>query len=236
MVIPIPGGMPQLSGPPPPELSGRFQFLKYCVLALMAALLLHILVGLLTDILSAIRSSLTLIFLVITGIFLMNDDDQLRPAYNCMMSTCFQPCHDQCPGGMSCLISFGALCLVSVVIDLIMGQLQSIFTNSVALFGGKLNFLRAALFFSMLISLLARSFGAYFSWKAYQDYRDMATLPGGGGGNDWANDQQPQSGGGGRMWGGGTIGGGGGGGGGGQPPPSQEFQAFQGSGQRLGGE
>jgi len=232
MVIPIPGGMPQLTGPPPPELSGRFQIIKFCVLAMIGALVLNILVGLATGILRAISSSLTLIFLCITGVFLMNEDDQLRPAYNCMMSTCFQPCQDQCPGGMSCLISFGGLCLVSVVLDLLFGQLRGIIYMTQQIVDGKTKSLIAvAHLLSIVIAIVARAFGAFYSWKAYQEYRDMATL--GGGGGDWSNDQRPQSGGGGQMWGGGTIGGGGGGGG---QPPSTEFQAFQGSGQRLGGD
>lgn len=231
--------MPQLAGPPPPELAGRFQVLKTCVLAFIAALVLNIFTGIFTGILNAIGSSLTLIFLCITGIFLMNDDDQLRPAYNFMMRTCFQPCQDQCPGGMSCLVSFGIVCFVSVVLDLIMGQGKEIYVMTSAIFsgntGGKpLIFVVAlARLLSRVIAVVFRIVGSFYCWKAYQDYRDMATLGGGGGGGggDWGNEQRPPSGG--QMWGGGTVGGGGGGGG---QPTSQEFQAFQGSGQRLGGE
>mmetsp|Transcript_14592 Transcript_14592/g.28735 ORF Transcript_14592/g.28735 Transcript_14592/m.28735 type:complete len:228 (+) Transcript_14592:53-736(+) len=227
MVIPLPAGLNQLNGPPPPELNHRFYILKHVVLALLLSLVLNLVVGVMTDFLSALRGSLNLIFLCLTGIFLMNEDEHLKPAYNFMMTTCCHGCQEQCQGGMSCLMWFGVMCFFTLVMEVLAGEFTSIYRQSTAILTGKTNNpLLVIHVLSVVISVIARGVGSWCCWKAYGEARQIQVGMEGGG---WAEDgrQQPYSGAG-SAWGGGA------------PPEEgqqlQGFNAFQGSGNRLGGE
>lgn len=227
MVIPLPAGI-QLAGPPPPELQHRFYVLKHVVFALMLSLVLNFVVGVMADFVMALKISLNLIILCLTGIFLMNDDEHLRPAYNFMMTTCCQGCQEQCQGGVSCLVPFGGLCFLTFVMDVLVGQLGTVYTLCVGIIIGKIrNPLLIIHLLSSVISFLARVVGSWYCWKAYGEARRIQEGMEGGA---WAEEgrQQPYSGGG-SAWGGG----------GGTPEEGQQlqgFNAFQGSGNRLGGE
>jgi len=52
---------------------------------------------------------LLLLLDIVVGIFLLNEDEDFRPVYTAMVGTLFQPCAEQCPGGLNCLCNFVVL-------------------------------------------------------------------------------------------------------------------------------
>merc|ERR1719401_1919834 len=72
---------------------------------------------------------LSLLFNPIIGIFLMSDDDDLKPIYNLMMRTCCQPCADQpqCRGGLACLMTWIIINVISAVMSLFNGVWFEVF-------------------------------------------------------------------------------------------------------------
>mmetsp|Transcript_8265 Transcript_8265/g.24374 ORF Transcript_8265/g.24374 Transcript_8265/m.24374 type:complete len:250 (-) Transcript_8265:41-790(-) len=249
-MIPI-MGTEQLSGPPPPELHPRFRVIKMCVLGMLASFAGKLFCGLLTGhIMGMVSSSLNLILLCVVGIFLLNEDEHLKVLYNFMQTTCCHffadhpPCQDQCRGGMSCLLSFVICCAMTVFLDIVLGGvIQVIYSGFEMFLQGRHRIIAMVYVLSTASALVSQIVGAWYGWKAYKEARDIGTsvVPG-----SWADEQAQAGGGGGNaapasssMWGGGWAGGGGAGaaasGGGSQPPPGG-FQAFSGSGNRLGGE
>lgn len=243
MVIPINGSMmgPPLLGPPPAHMDARFKQIKLCVLGLGASvigmLLATILLGL--DFLNMLISSFNLIINIIFGIYLLKDDETLARAHNCLQTTIFQSCADQCQSGMACLQPFFIVNALTVILNLLFspGDLGYVFGHTKYLFepaawpNGLWGFSFFLMFVSTLGTYISQIAGAWLGYKAYKEAQMLGTESTMG---SWAAER--------------TSGGGGGGGGrfGGFPPaqestsgtpaqPTTNFQAFHGSGNRLGG-
>lgn len=245
MVI-APGALGEpLFGPPPPEVRPRFQVIKYCVFAMMGAMVLRLIAGILLGrVDGVIASSFNLILNTIVGIFLLNDDEHLGPIYQFMITTCCQACADQCRGGMSCLMTFILCNLITVVIDVLLNRtIESIFHGFEVVFTYGVNpspnrvaFILYLL--SVTAAFIAQAIGSWQGWKAHQEAQNIGTtvIPG-----TWG--APPPSGGGGHWadWGGGRLGGGDNRPGqvemqdaGREARPAPGFQAFSGQGNRLG--
>mmetsp|Transcript_83934 Transcript_83934/g.216011 ORF Transcript_83934/g.216011 Transcript_83934/m.216011 type:complete len:239 (+) Transcript_83934:88-804(+) len=190
MVIPLPGGVP-LAGPPPPELAQQFIKIRMSVMAMLAGVTGKIVAGaVLMGLLPAVVSSLNLILVTVMGVFMLRDDPQIAPVYNCLVTSCCQPCAQLFGGGMSCLMPFVLCNFLTVVLDLIGGQAIGIIATSVSLMWrpeawqnplGCIAFLVLAL--SSLASEVGMMVGTYFGWQAYKQAAGIdGTMPGGGGG------------------------------------------------------
>lgn len=249
MVIPVGSLGDALHGPAPPELRGRFNTIKYCVLVMIVSTILRLMAGaLMGRPYPMLASSFNLILNTVVGIFLLYDDEHLGPLYRFMMQTCCQPCADQCRGGMSCLMAFVLCNLITVVMDVLLnGYVQMIIHGFDMLLehdsaGSTSNRIAFALYLlSVTGALVSQAIGTWQGWKAYQEAQTMgvsvvagdegwrapgAGANGGGGGNFWSGgrggrqrDQEME-----------------------EPPrqqgarPAQGFTAFSGAGHRLGGE
>eukprot|EP00929_Paragymnodinium_shiwhaense_P014155 TRINITY_DN122031_c0_g1_i1.p1 TRINITY_DN122031_c0_g1~~TRINITY_DN122031_c0_g1_i1.p1 ORF type:complete len:342 (-),score=36.85 TRINITY_DN122031_c0_g1_i1:164-1189(-) len=139
MVLPVPvGGSPLGAtgglGPPPPELAGRFQILKVCLFVMMVSAIGQFTAGLMLGTLS--QDALFLSFNVVVGIFLLNDDEHVKPFYKALMNTCFQSCAEHCRGGMSCLGSFVFLNVTSFILGILFNTSTAIFYLIVVMNGG----------------------------------------------------------------------------------------------------
>lgn len=250
MVIPVGAFGQPLTGPPPPELRPRFVVIKACVCAMGLAVIFRLVAGLLMNSLSQmITLSFNLILNTVVGIFLLNEDEHLGPIYGFMLTTCCQPCQEQCRGGMSCLMTFVLCNLITVVLDVLLSNtITKILKGVEALFYpqpdsptdavSKVAFVLYLM--SVIIALVAQAIGCWQGWKAHQQAQQDGhhVVPGE---SDWG---QPSGGGGGwNNWGGGRVG---------EdrgrpaqaemqetPAPgagraSAGFQAFSGQGNRLG--
>eukprot|EP00930_Biecheleria_cincta_P102257 TRINITY_DN93943_c0_g1_i1.p1 TRINITY_DN93943_c0_g1~~TRINITY_DN93943_c0_g1_i1.p1 ORF type:complete len:242 (-),score=33.64 TRINITY_DN93943_c0_g1_i1:252-941(-) len=229
MVIPIPGGLglPNLAGPIPSELAHRRRMIKLCVFALLGSLAGKLMVGILLGKPSMVGSSINVILTVIIGIFLLNDDLHLKPAYDVMMQTCCQGCADQCQGGLTCLMAWGITNAINAFCDIF---LSDYITRIVRGFSGVFSpenttggTFTAAMFFllcSYTLSLVAQTVGAFQAWRLQQEVRGMSEGYAGTPGN-WSQEQdEPQAN---SGWGLSQA-------------PAQNFQVFSGGGHRLGGE
>eukprot|EP00930_Biecheleria_cincta_P075013 TRINITY_DN62210_c0_g1_i1.p1 TRINITY_DN62210_c0_g1~~TRINITY_DN62210_c0_g1_i1.p1 ORF type:complete len:316 (-),score=31.13 TRINITY_DN62210_c0_g1_i1:111-1058(-) len=136
MVIPMPvGGMmsPDIQGPPPPEFGGRFKVIKICIALLIFCAFGQLVAGAL---LGTFPRLVFLLVDIVVGIFLLNHDDDFKPAYSFMMETCFSACADQCRGGMSCLSNFVLINLVSFFMGMIFDAPTAILDIFVVCNGG----------------------------------------------------------------------------------------------------
>mmetsp|Transcript_47063 Transcript_47063/g.102414 ORF Transcript_47063/g.102414 Transcript_47063/m.102414 type:complete len:237 (-) Transcript_47063:117-827(-) len=233
MVIPIPAGGAgglfgqPLSGPAPPELRHRFSIIKKCVYAMCASMCGKFLVGLLLgQPLSFLSSSLNLLLNTVIGIFLLYDDENLKHVYNFMMNTCCSPCQEQCQGraGMSCLLTFVFSNLITVVLDIFLNDvLQTIINGFGIIFDGKIQRPVDRIAFTLYIvsatvAFVAQTIGAWQGWEAHKEGQNIGSFSAPG-------DDPPASS---SSW----FGGGGGTEMGARPAAG--FEAFSGSGNRLG--
>merc|ERR1719436_63440 len=89
---------------------------------------------------NALAGSLNLMLNCVVGIFLLNEDEHLKQAYDFMVRTCFSPCHDQCNGGMSCLVTFAICCCITVFLDVLLyGAINNIIKMANMVFGGMIS-------------------------------------------------------------------------------------------------
>jgi len=209
----------------------------------------------------AASPSFSLFLNVLIGAFLQSDDPTFKPIYEFFTNTCLKPCHEQgmCQGGLTCLMSFTIFNAVSVVFDLLLPpsitQLVPLYLAVATNSSGMAALGSGLAVFSMVGALLAEAVAAVYGYLCIQATRAGGVTAQGG---DWGQ-EMTRPGGGAPGWGGGPLGGGGGGflgsaqgrysgvaGGYGNdeesPAPErtrvggtgQNFQVFQGSGQRLG--
>jgi len=242
MVIPISGGMgPPLLGPPPLELERHFKIMKYCVWTMILSLMMQLVSGAMIPDVGAwkvITNSLNLLFILIVGIFLLRDDPMLGRAYQFLARTCCSICDQQCGGGMNCLMSFTFVCGFTVLWDLIFnGIIQFIVASLKMLFNPNewpssiYGFAATLFIFSKIATYVAEVIGAVYGFLAYRQARDFGVTAQQGGDSG--------GGGAGTAFRGGTA----------YPQaredpsaparesqPARNFQAFGGSGQRLGGQ
>jgi len=129
------GGMmsPDVQGPPPPEFGGRFKVIKICIALLIFCAFGQLVAGAL---LGEFPRLVFLVVDIVVGIFLLNHDDDFKPAYSFMMETCFSACADQCRGGMSCLSNFVLINLVAFFMGMIFDAPTSILDIFVVCNGG----------------------------------------------------------------------------------------------------
>lgn len=233
---------PPLMGPPPAELERHFKIMKFCVWTMIISLATQLVTGSMLPGIgpgSVILNSLNLIFILVVGIFLLRDDPLLGQAYNFLARTCCQICDQQCGGGMNCLMNFTFICGFTVLWDVIFNGVIQFFVKSLGtLFNPEdwptsiFGFAITLFVLAKLATYVAQVVGAVYGFLAYRQARDVGVT------------SQPGS------WG--DSGGGGAGtafrGGTAYPQaredpsapardsqPARNFQAFGGSGQRLGG-
>lgn len=277
--------VPQMAGPPPPELRDKFQVIKICTLTLFFCAIGRIVASFMFSTAesaeqgesgtrfhrsaSGFAPAFSLLINAVIGTFLQNDDPLFRPIYEFFTNTCLKPCHDQgmCPGGMNCLFQFTVFNAISVVFELLLppyNWLKVPDLLQMAMSGGSAKTIGAGLTAICVIGqLLAQFVGAFIGFKCIQAARQEGITAQGG---EWGQEMARPGGGAGNSWGGGPLGGGplGGGpfgaatqgryqglnyGGGNDEDTNnatpertqvggtgQNFQVFQGSGQRLGGD
>lgn len=75
---------------------------------------------------------LLLLLDILVGIFLLNDDEEFRPIYTAMVGTLFQPCAEQCPGGLNCLCNFVVLNTASFFMGVLFNVPGAFFEVAVA--------------------------------------------------------------------------------------------------------
>lgn len=75
---------------------------------------------------------LLLLLDILVGIFLLNDDEEFRPIYTAMIGTLFQPCAEQCPGGLNCLCNFVVLNTASFFMGVLFNVPGAFFEVAVA--------------------------------------------------------------------------------------------------------
>lgn len=170
-----------------------------------------------------------------------------------------------CQGGLACLMTFSIFNAVSVVFDVVLPPYQWLmvpeYLDLALKANGTLSIGSGILAITTVAALLAEAAGAFYGFKCFQAAREGGVTATGG---DWGQEMaRPGGGGAAGSWGGGPLGGGPLGGGplGGanfqgryanlnhgndeenaQPERAQvggtgqNFQVFQGSGQRLGGD
>eukprot|EP00434_Breviolum_minutum_P026107 symbB.v1.2.023083.t1/scaffold2080.1/size104589/5 len=215
-------GVP-LMGPPPPEVAHRFRVMKYSILILILCTIGELVAGILDGQFAAMLvSSLNLILNALIGVWMLKDDVTIGRIYQCLATSCCQPCTEQCQGGLTCLMPFIICNLITVVLGLILPP--SGITISINAFKSMLNavtfleaFVMMLLFVSTLGSFIAQVVGCIYGYLAYREIRDGGiTSSGGDWGNSYPEAQEAPS---------HEV----------RAPAQQNFQAFQGSGQRLGG-
>lgn len=220
-------------GPPPPEVQQRFVVLKYCTYVLLGSFLARIIYGLFWSApgegFNEVISSINLLLVGTFGVFLLRDDEQVGRIYTWLANGCCQMCAERFGGGMSCLMPFVLVNLVTLIMDIVLsGELGQIYTgfkilateNAPPLVSLQL----AVRTLALASSLIAEGVGAWTGWKAYNQAVELTSGPSSGG--DWAASGAR--------------------GGGGFPRasetrearearPAANFEPFAGSGQRLGG-
>ncbi|CAJ1367120.1 unnamed protein product [Effrenium voratum] len=154
------------------------------------------------------------------GIWLLKDDALIGRTYNFLGRTCCGPCTEQCQGGLTCLMPFILCNLLTVTLSLILnndiGMMIALFKNM----QNAVTFYDAFVYLLWLVSalgaILAQVLGSIYGYLAYREIRDSGVTSSGG---DWgggypqareeAREARPAA-------------------------PASNFQAFAGSGQRLG--
>eukprot|EP00747_Dinoflagellata_sp_TGD_P040607 gnl/TRDRNA2_/TRDRNA2_140973_c0_seq1.p1 gnl/TRDRNA2_/TRDRNA2_140973_c0~~gnl/TRDRNA2_/TRDRNA2_140973_c0_seq1.p1 ORF type:complete len:257 (-),score=33.23 gnl/TRDRNA2_/TRDRNA2_140973_c0_seq1:3-773(-) len=254
MVIPLSaggggGGMP-LMGPPPESLRPRFKRIKVCVIIMIISMITKFIGGcFLYGPTNTIIDSLNIILNSVVGIYLLKDDPHclLGGAYRCLTTTICQLCNEQmCPGGMTCLLPFMIMNLITVALDILLNQVvqnmiadtklviqREYWTDLNKLLLKSIPFVIYAV--STFFSYLGQLVGAWHAWKAHQQAQALGIFAAAGGG-DWADDDAAGGSGGyaggnaqavpaERPAAGGPV----------RPPAQQNFVPFGGTGQRLGG-
>lgn len=251
MVIPLGGGgddgamgrgmMAPDIGPPPAFLLRRFLMIKICLVAMILSIFMQLGSGIAlmpADAFNIILNVCSALIIVLVGIFLLKDDAMFRGTYECLVGTFCSTCRDQCQGGLTCLCSWFAVCLISAVLSLIPfpGSQIYVIVDGFRLIldktfnsNTKWNYaerttvwyvLYSVYLASEVILLIAQIAGAYHGFKGFRDMSRIiqeADVSGGGYGDPYDQNR------GGGYSGGGSSGGGYTGGG------------YGGGGQRLGG-
>eukprot|EP00929_Paragymnodinium_shiwhaense_P013568 TRINITY_DN121420_c0_g1_i1.p1 TRINITY_DN121420_c0_g1~~TRINITY_DN121420_c0_g1_i1.p1 ORF type:complete len:268 (-),score=41.93 TRINITY_DN121420_c0_g1_i1:173-976(-) len=247
-------------GPPPAQLAPRFKIIKLSLILQILGLivLLASQIALMPNNTAGIVfSSLNALLIIVVGIFLLEHDPMFKGAYECLVRTFCYSCAAQCQGGMSCLCTWWFINLLNFILALLPGGALweivagiQVLANMQTVQEGKFAFPVKStpwlVLWSMIVAaeaviLVAQFLGGWQGFKGFQEYaalrsgqEGMYDMTGGGGG-------------------GGADSGWGGGGGGqardwgapagrmqeptqGQPQAGRGpgFQAFQGTGQRLG--
>mmetsp|Transcript_107972 Transcript_107972/g.170580 ORF Transcript_107972/g.170580 Transcript_107972/m.170580 type:complete len:254 (+) Transcript_107972:89-850(+) len=252
MVIPIGGGgggiAPQLPpGPPPDAIEHRFRKIKTCLVVLMIALVVKFFSGmwLNPNAFFWIYSSLNPIMTTLVGIWLLNYTAPFDKWHRCLVSTCCQSCADQCQGGPSaCLCTWFMVCLIDAIfailpfngsdIMIVIGSIRLLSSDSPSVGDSPSLTVCIAIFATgTLCAFLSQAFGAYEGWMAIKQSQEFGPQAGG----EWADAGGRYS----TGFSGGYPGGGGYGGQSPSAPPApasaprqNQFQAFQGTGNRLG--
>lgn len=271
MVIPLGAGdmgPPPPVGPPPAELLPRMRKIKVCLIMMILSIVVKLVTGILlfpTNAFAQVYSSLSMVLLVIIGIWLLKDDPMFSGIYRCLVTTCCGGCTEQCnaQAGVSCLCSWFFCCLLVAVFGLlplsgsdlmtVIVGIQLIADPSKAIdpdtkWGLTVRSTEWLVVLSLFtaatcVGLLAEIFGG---WQGMKGFSELAELTAGGGLMGGGDGQGADSSGGRGGFAGGGYGGGARqpglsqpqqpAGGPGQPPrPPEGFQPFAGQGQRLGG-
>jgi len=135
MVLPLRGGNLSgfgagLSGPLPPEFSARYRLLKLGVCLMILSMIGQAVASILAG--SLRHMGLLLPLDILIGIFLLNEDEDFRPIYTAMVGTLFQPCAEQCPGGLNCLCNFVVLNTASFFMGVLFNVPGAFFEVAVA--------------------------------------------------------------------------------------------------------
>jgi len=226
-----------MMGPFPLEMSRRFNQLKICLILMIAStvgVIIFMPMCFKVNTMSVILSSLNIILNAIFGIWMLQQDPTVASMYRCLTSTCCQYCGENCQGGLGCLMPFifgNVLVIFFSIIQPVdfkfvfgsIGMLFNIAEWSDSLWGFKFVIYASC----VIIKWASQIGGIAFGWLAYKQVRDQGVTVSGG---DWARES---GGGGGSVYRAGP-----GDRASSQSAPSRSnqnnFQAFEGSGQRLG--
>mmetsp|Transcript_44578 Transcript_44578/g.80135 ORF Transcript_44578/g.80135 Transcript_44578/m.80135 type:complete len:210 (+) Transcript_44578:68-697(+) len=209
-MLPFSGG-PQLNGPLTPEMQEKLRKIRFCVIGVFVAGVGRFCTG---------DMPFNELLCGITGIFLLDDDPNVAPCYACLISSPIGQCTGNGGTGLSCLMAF-----------MLISGMNSFFLTMRFLIGGPF----------VLLSFVCQLAGAILAYRLNALVSAAAAAAGDLGGQGLPL-TQPLAGM--RGPGPGFPPGPGGPPGGGAPgprPPSAPstgppgFQAFQGSGMRLGG-
>lgn len=243
MVIPMGSMGAGMQGDFPAEVDRNFRRLKGCVLGMMLSAAGVIIFQPLTfavSVFSVILSSLNIFLNAIFGIWMLKQDPLIGRMFQCLASSCCGPCAEQCQGGLGCLMPFMFANGITIFFALISGDIVAVFKNVNLLFSpvdwanSMWGFFYVMWGISVILEYLTQLCAIVFGYSAYKQVRDSGVTMTGGA---WA-----QQGGGGATSGGGVYRAGTGQASGGDDrreplrPAQQNFQAFGGGGQRLGGQ
>eukprot|EP00927_Polykrikos_kofoidii_P085246 TRINITY_DN9219_c0_g1_i2.p1 TRINITY_DN9219_c0_g1~~TRINITY_DN9219_c0_g1_i2.p1 ORF type:complete len:232 (-),score=26.43 TRINITY_DN9219_c0_g1_i2:31-726(-) len=230
-MIPLGGMGVPLAGPVPPEVHPRFVKLKYCVFALLVSIFCRLIVGIFLGVLASVLiNSIQIIYLTCAGIFLLKDDPEVGRIYEFLRTTCCQICTEQCGGGISCLMPWIMLNVITLAFDIIFkGVIQQMIASIALLFktgtSPSLALLNTILTVALVSAFSAEVVGTWQGWQAYKEVRDLGAGQGApgewssGGGSVYNSGPQREPRSGQEM----------------QAPPRQaNFQPFAGAGNRLG--
>ncbi|CAE7416365.1 Cdc40 [Symbiodinium natans] len=218
-------GVP-LMGPPPAFVSHRFKVIKACIVIMIVCTCGQLLAGaLLGELGEALLSSLNLILNTFIGIWLLKDDALIGKIFDFLARTCCGTCAEQCQGGMTCLMPFIICNILTVVLQIILSAAIQLIIRDFNKMLNAVTFYDAFRLWLLVVTtvgaLVAQIVGSIYGYLAYREVRDSGVTMTGG---DWSSggtaypqaresrDEMPRD-----------------------SRPAANFQAFQGSGQRLGG-
>lgn len=197
MVLPLgdggPGQMMQqpMVGPPPEYLAARYRKIKVCLLVQIVGFIMQLGSGIPlqpSNSQNLIINSLNLVIIIITGIFLLKDDEQISHWHKCLVRTFCAGCEEQCQGGLTCLCSWYFICFLNVILALIpssgsqisiiidgMHQVLNDSTPDKMSWGFPVRsmpwyILFFTFFASEVILLLAQLIGGWHGYKAFQEF------------------------------------------------------------------
>mmetsp|Transcript_45261 Transcript_45261/g.119444 ORF Transcript_45261/g.119444 Transcript_45261/m.119444 type:complete len:217 (-) Transcript_45261:255-905(-) len=160
MAIPM-GSLPRLQGTPPQEALDSIVWLKYAVLAMWIAALGRLLTG-------DAFGSLNDVFSAVVGTFLLKDDPQFAPCANCLMETPIGVCAGNT--GWSCLPMFMVLTGMNGLFD----------TFRVLLLGGRLGY-DAPIVIFLILSAVSGWVGMYIAFRVIKVWMRPGPMDGAGG-------------------------------------------------------
>mmetsp|Transcript_24346 Transcript_24346/g.72565 ORF Transcript_24346/g.72565 Transcript_24346/m.72565 type:complete len:259 (-) Transcript_24346:32-808(-) len=130
MVVPV-GGDPLLMGPPPDSVLPRLRRIKVCLVAMLFALVAKLTGQILLQpklALGITLDSLATVLVAVVGVFLLKDDPCFGKVHACLLRLCCTGCEESCPGGVSCLCTWFAVCLITALSDLL-GDVQTVYVG-----------------------------------------------------------------------------------------------------------
>jgi len=212
MVIPMGGDAPLGMGPPPERVQPRLRRIKACLVVMVLALVAKLAGQILLQpslALNIVVDSLDAVLVAAVGVFVLKDDPFFGKIHACIVRLCCRGCEDQCPGGVYCLCTWFAVCLITALSDLL-GDVQTVYIGCRLMFdpgfpdkftwyfeprSGPWFACMAVFLAGLLGALLAQIVGAWQGMKGFMECQEALLEPLDGAGAWQAGAGQPQPGG-----------------------------------------